>query len=325
MKFYFLNKLYIKIKNKFIKKNNVVNLCLNRYKRKYKRVDTKNTIIRTYRKKIISKIFLLGPKESYSYIVGSNYIKNYYKNSIIKLCSTFKEIIKKTENEKESFAILPIENTNSGSIYEVYDLLINSKLYILKEFNMKINHCLLSKKRTNINKIKFLYSHYQPFKQCNEFIKKFKKVKIVNTNSTSEAMKTISKIKSPIVAAIGSLSGSKFYDLLVVKKNINNKNNITKFILLSNTYNKNEVDNARILIFMINFKSKKYRVINIIFIINKYKIKIDKLENRIFYNNKSQEVLYVNIKNNFNFTILKKMLDEIKKESNYIRFMGYFI
>lgn len=317
MKFYFFNELYTNIKNKY--------LYLNRYKRKYKRIDTKNTIKSIYKKRKISKIFVLGPKGSYSYIVCLDYIKKFYENHIIELCSSFKEVIIKTEKEKEAFAILPIENTNSGSIYEVYDLLIYSNLFILKEFNMKINHCLLSSMRTNVNKIKFLYSHYQPFIQCDEFVKKFNKNNIVHTSSTAEAMKKVSTIKSPIVAAIGSEDGSKHYNLLVVKKNVSNKNNITKFVLLSNKYNKDEISYSRILIFMINFKSKKNRLLDIIFIINKHKIEIDKLEYRIFLNNKSQEVLFVNIKNNFNFAKLKKMLDEVNEQSNYIRFMGCLI
>ncbi|AZP36155.1 P-protein [Candidatus Annandia adelgestsuga] len=321
---FFLKILYKKFKYYFIYFFYILYFYFKKYKKNYKKKNIVNKFKKKYNKSKILNFFLLGPKGSYSNIAYIKYIKNKYKNNVLKLCYNFKEIIIKTENINKSFALLPIENTNSGSIYEIYDLLINSKLYILKEFNMKINHCLLSSKKNNINKIIFLYSHSQPFQQCSNFIKKFSKLNLINTNSTSTAMKIISKINSFSVAAIGSKNGAKLYNLFILRKNINNYNNITKFILLSNKNLITKNFDYKFIILIINFNKNNNKIINIIILFNKNNIIINKLEYRIFKNFKSQEVLYINFKNNFNFIKFKKILDKIKKKSNYIKFIGYY-
>ncbi|MFS1886562.1 prephenate dehydratase domain-containing protein [Vibrio sp. 10N.261.54.E10] len=83
-------------------------------------------------------------------------------------CNYFKEVASTVESGHADYGVLPIENTSSGSINEVYDLLQHTTLYIVGELSQPIEHCLVAKSDIRLEDIKTLYSHPQPHQQCSE-------------------------------------------------------------------------------------------------------------------------------------------------------------
>jgi len=58
-------------------------------------------------------------------------------------------------------AVLPIESSVAGSIYNNYDLLLHHKLHIVGEVQLLINHCLLGLTGATKENLKFVLSHPQ--------------------------------------------------------------------------------------------------------------------------------------------------------------------
>ena len=58
-------------------------------------------------------------------------------------CTRFGDAITAVKDGRANLAVLPIENTTSGAIAEVYDLLLDSKLSIVGEAKLLVKHCLL--------------------------------------------------------------------------------------------------------------------------------------------------------------------------------------
>ncbi|MCE1631317.1 bifunctional chorismate mutase/prephenate dehydratase, partial [Enterobacter hormaechei] len=103
--------------------------------------------------------------------------------------------------------MLPIENTSSGSINDVYDLLQHTNLSIVGEITIPINHCLLVATDTTLSESKTVYSHPQPFQQCSQYINQFPHWKIKFCESTAAAMQKVAEQNSPEIAALGSEAG----------------------------------------------------------------------------------------------------------------------
>ena len=74
------------------------------------------------------------------------------------------------ESNQADYAVLPIENTSSGSINEVYDQLQHTRLSIIGELTHPVKHTLLVAVNTELSKIKVLYAHPQVFSQCSHFL-----------------------------------------------------------------------------------------------------------------------------------------------------------
>ena len=80
-------------------------------------------------------------------------------------CSKFRDIFELVENGQADYGMLPLENTSSGAINDVYDLLQTTPLSIVGELRLPVNHCLLTIPGADIAGITTLYSHPQPVSQ----------------------------------------------------------------------------------------------------------------------------------------------------------------
>ncbi|MDO7161156.1 prephenate dehydratase domain-containing protein, partial [Acinetobacter baumannii] len=92
--------------------------------------------------------------------------------------------------------VVPIENTSSGGINDVYDLLQHTSLSIVGEMTIVIDHCVLVSGTTDLDTIDTVYSHPQPFQQCSKFLNRYPHWKIEYTESTSAAMEKVAQANS---------------------------------------------------------------------------------------------------------------------------------
>lgn len=268
-------------------------------------------------------ISFLGPKGSYSYNAISKYEKQNLKTFIMKECLNFKEIIQSIENNESNYAILPIENSCSGPINEIFDILKNISLFIVGEVSIYIDHCLLAIENIECHIIKKIYSHPQPFKQCTNFINQFPNWIIKYTNSTTDAIKKIVKYNKITNAAIGSELGNKIYGLKILRKNIsNNKNNVTRFVILSKTPLKIHSHTKVKTTIIFTLKKESKELFKTLSILEHKKIIIKILT---FYDTNSEEkIFYLDIGENLSSNIIQKFLNNIQKIANFIKILGCY-
>src|SRR3989344_1134084 len=145
----------------------------------------------------------------------------------------FIDVFQAVENEEADLALLPIENTLVGPIYEVLDLLGDSKLQIQKETKTRIEHCLLTLPEANLEQIEKVYSHPKALGQCLKFFRKYPFLSQEVYVDTAAAASFVAKKKDPTIAAIASKSAATLHGLKVALHNLeDNPENYTRFILL---------------------------------------------------------------------------------------------
>lgn len=145
----------------------------------------------------------------------------------------FSDVFDAVETGKADFGILPFENSTTGGVYEVFDLLASRDLYIVGERCIEVKHNLMCIPGTSLDRIKTVYSHQQALDQCSKFIRDHKLTAIPVTNTAVSAQMVREK-QDPTIASIGSLEAAKLNGLEILSDNINNySNNITKFIIIS--------------------------------------------------------------------------------------------
>ncbi|MGO1192035.1 chorismate mutase, partial [Vibrio casei] len=185
-------------------------------------------------RKPLARVAFLGAKGSYSHLASREYFSRKNTELIELNCGQFKEVVSTVESGHADFGVLPIENTSSGSINEVYDLLQHTTLYIVGELTLPIDHCLLAPQDMRLEDIKTLYSHPQPHQQCSEFLSHLNSVTLESCASTADAMQKVKDFKRTDVAAIGNASSGKLYGLQIIKENISNQTeNHTRFIVVA--------------------------------------------------------------------------------------------
>lgn len=149
--------------------------------------------------------------------------------------NTFEAVFDAVEKELCQFGILPIENSSTGTVRAVYDLMQHKNFSIVRSVKMNIHNELLAKKGTTLSDIKEIYSHEQALGQCSEYLKSVgDSVKIIPSNNTAVAAKYVAESERQDIAVISSHNCADLYGLCVVADDIQNSdNNYTRFICIT--------------------------------------------------------------------------------------------
>lgn len=132
------------------------------------------------------------------------------------------------------YGVVPIENSSTGSILDVYDLLGQFGCYIVGEVIVRVEHCLMAPRGANINQIRNVYSHEQGFRQCRAFLEIHPQWNHNEMINTALAAKYVAQEGDCSKAAIASARAAELYDLQVLQSRINeNARNYTRFIVVA--------------------------------------------------------------------------------------------
>ncbi len=137
-------------------------------------------------------------------------------------------------NGEADYAVLPIENSSTGAIRQVYDLLAQYSCYIVGETTVRVRHCLMALPGTKPEDIKTVYSHEQGLFQCERFLNQYPGWRQVAQADTAGSAKLVAEQQDPTKAAICSARAADIYGLEILAEGINsNSQNTTRFVVIS--------------------------------------------------------------------------------------------
>lgn len=146
----------------------------------------------------------------------------------------FEDVVQAVAEGKVRYGVLPIENSSTGGITDVYDLARRYSIFIVGEKILKIEHCLLAYPGTCLENITEVYSHPQGFSQCSLFFKEHSAMRQFNYFNTAKAAELVAEKKDPHMAAVAGVQAADQYGLEILARGINtNKSNYTRFIIIS--------------------------------------------------------------------------------------------
>lgn len=151
----------------------------------------------------------------------------------IEFVKSFKDVFSALNDERADYGIIPVENSDAGSVTEAIDLIMKYRLYIVGAAVITIGHCLAA--REDSGEIKEVFSHIQALKQCSDYIEShgLKEHEYINTAAAAEY---VAESKEKGIAAICSIEAAQRLGLKILDCNIQNaKNNATRFLLISKT------------------------------------------------------------------------------------------
>ncbi len=272
-----------------------------------------------------ARIAFLGPKGSYSHLAARQYAARHFDQLIECGCQKFQDIFIQVETGQADYAILPIENTSSGSINEVYDLLQHTSLSIVGELTNPINHCVLIAGDSDLSQIETVYSHPQPFQQCSQFLNRFPHWKIEYTESTAAAMEKVAKLNSPKVAALGSEAGGALYGLQVLEHNLaNQQQNITRFIVLARkAIDVSEQVPAKTTLIMATGQQSG-ALVEALLVLRDNGIIMTKLESRPINGNPWEEMFYIDVQANLRADAMQKALRDLAPITRSLKVLGCY-
>ncbi len=164
-------------------------------------------------------------------------------------CLSFQDLCDALKNKKADYAVMAIENSIAGSLLQNYGLLQEYNFNVIGEVYLRIKMNIMALPGTKLEDLKFAQSHPIAIRQCSHFLKGLPHVQIQEKEDTAICAKNISEKKLVGVSAIASESAAEQFGLEILAKGIEtNKQNFTRFLILSNTA-KTDIENNKASIF----------------------------------------------------------------------------
>ena len=250
-------------------------------------------------------------------------IKYFGENKETSHYETFEDVFEALKKNEIDYGILPVENTSTGAITEVYDLMNKYGFYIVGEECIKINQHLIGLEGTKLDNIKEVYSHPQGFQQSSEFLNGNKEWICIPYYNTATSVKKVYDLNDITKVAIGSERAAKLYGLKILVHNINNQcENQTRFLIIGRNLEVDENCDKVSIVF-----SLEDEVGTLNSILNNFaenNINLKKIESRPIKNSPWKYLLYIDFDGNLNSIEVKSALKLIEKNSEYFKLLGNY-
>ena len=235
----------------------------------------------------------------------------------------FEDVFIGLQKNEIDYGILPFENSCTGAITAVYDLLSKYGFYIVGEECIKIKQNLVGIKGAKLEDIKEVYSHPQGFEQSKAFLKNNENLKLIYFYNTAISAKHISELKDKSKAAIASKRAAKIYGLDIIEEEINDdESNNTKFIIVSKKMELSKDCNKMTATFSLDNKAGS--LYNLLSYFAQNEINMVKIESRPSKNKLWEYVLYVDFEGNINDKNVKNAIKLIEEKSEFFRLLGCY-
>ena len=177
------------------------------------------------------RVVFQGVEGAYSYAAMREYFQDDIESFHVK---TWRDAMEAVVEGRADYAVLPIENSTAGIVADIYDLLMEYKLYIVGEQIIRVDHVLLGMPDATVEDIREVCSHPQGLAQCKAFLEEYPSWKKKEVENTAGAAKKVSEVGDKGVAAIASREAGEVFGLKVLAENIcREKANSTRFIIVS--------------------------------------------------------------------------------------------
>ena len=178
-----------------------------------------------------------NPTVAFSGVAGcyaEEALKKYFgKDTKSVSVGSFEEVFTALSSGRADYGVVPVENTSTGAIDDVLDLLGTAGLYIVGQTVIEINHCLMGLPDAELSELREVYSHPQGLSQSRDFLKTLENIKQIPYYNTAASAKLVKDEQDKSKAAVASRHAAELYGLKILAEGINQKdNNHTRFAVI---------------------------------------------------------------------------------------------
>jgi prephenate dehydratase len=132
---------------------------------------------------------------------------------------SIRKVFEAVEVGRVDYGLVPMDNSQAGSITETYDFFLKHGLHLVGETVVRVDHCLLALAGSTLDDLEEVISHPQAIAQSEEFLNALG-VRVRAEYNTAGAAKRIADEGLHGTAAIASRRAAELYGLEVLAERI---------------------------------------------------------------------------------------------------------
>lgn len=262
-----------------------------------------------------------GAPGSYTYKA----MKNYFSDQTITptYYDQFEDVIQAVANKEQHYAVIPIENSSTGGISEVYDLIRRYDCAVVGEKCIKIEHHLLALPGTKVDDIRVVYSHPQGFAQCRDFFRQHPDWQREPYFSTSKSAERVQKEHRHDAAAVANDVAAELYGLdILVPKIYSNDSNYTRFFIVApHMENRQGADKITMVLMTRHESGALYHVLGHFFYSG---MNMTHLESRPVEGHPFEYFFHIDVTGSLQDPGVVKTLGDLEKNCVYFKILGNY-
>jgi len=237
-------------------------------------------------------------------------------------CARLKDVFELVSQDTVEFGVVPVENSQAGSINETYDLLLAYPPNIFAEVILRVSHYLMALPGRKLEDITTIYSHPQAIAQCAEFLSNLS-VEIMSGYDTAGSAKMIKDKELRDCAAIANRRAADIYGLEILASEIETSvNNYTKFAAISKQKARPARKSKTSLVFATEHKpGSLYRTLGVFATRN---MNLTKLESRPSKRKPWEYVFYADFEGHLDSKVYQEAVKELQKEAAFVKILGSY-
>ena len=263
------------------------------------------------------RVAYLGPTYSYSHLAA---IERFGSSAELIPVATIAAVFEELNRAHVNFGIVPIENSTDGRIVDTLGMFTRLPVKICGEVQMRIHHYLLGK--CERGEIKEVYSKPQALSQCRDWLSKHLPLaRTVEMTSTAAAAQLAGERHG--AAAIASLQAAVNYGLNIVAENVeDNKNNLTRFAVISDHFGKRTGRDKTAAMFEISHLPGALADATAIF--KRNRLNLTWIESFPMPNTESEYLFFVEMEGHHEDVKVKRALAALAKKTERLEVLGSY-
>jgi len=248
---------------------------------------------------------------------------NFFGNSVpTRPCETLDEVFKLVQEGHLPYGIVPVENSQEGSISRSYDLLLDADVMVCGETQIRVSHCLISNRGASPASIKRIYSHPQALAQCQAYLRRLG-CEVIPAYDTAGSVKMIKEKKIMNGAAIASARAAQIYDMKIIAREIeDNPRNTTRFFVLSREDAPPSGDDKTSIVFLL--KHKPGTLHQALGAFARRNINLTKIESRPTRQKPWEYNFYLDFEGHRSNSVVQQTLGQLEDISLFLKVLGSY-
>lgn len=263
-------------------------------------------------------VAFLGPEATFSHLASRMHFGD---SSCYLPQSSISRVFDEVEKGNVDWGVVPVENSQEGSVNITLDRLILTPLKIRAEIYLRISQCLMASAAT-MKSVKTVYSHPQPLAQCQTWLRsKLPNARLVEMESTTAAAQKVKGSNNK--AAIASSLAASTYGLNTLAEGIeDNTSNTTRFLVLGHGESEPTGKDKTSLVYATTHSPGS--LYNSLSPFAKRRINMIKIESHPVKERLWEYLFFVDIVGHVAEMEVKNCLDELKDKTTFLKIMGCY-
>jgi chorismate mutase/prephenate dehydratase len=285
-------------------------------------IDQHNSEQRGKRRAVVA---FQGVEGAYSQIAAEQHFAAWDGEIVCLGRPSFLELLQAVSGGSADYGMLPVENTTAGSINEAYDLLAQTSLAVVGEEVLRVEHCLVGLKGSELKQIRRVYSHPQALAQCSTFLSGLHDCAVLAFTDTALSVQKVRDEGDPAQAAIASDRAAMLYGLNVIARNVENQSdNFTRFMVVSRTPMTFDERIACKTSLIFSTPHEQGALVRCLNLLAERGLNLTKLESRPRLHSPFEYLFYVDFEGNLESQPVKQALAEMRNCTSWLKVLGCY-